>query len=127
MKRLLLALAAVSMSTALSGHVPLLRVSSSHIERVSQYTTYASHSLSACGKTRPVGTQLAQIAVSRDLFRLFGGCGVKVRLTLKDGVSREYQIWDKMAIRWRNSADILVASRRDALNFGITSGWLSRR
>lgn len=123
MKRLILALAALSVSGAETVKLPVPRVSY-HIERVSRYTAYAPHSLSACGRTRPVGTQLA---ASRDLFRLFGGCGARVRLTLKNGVSRTYLIFDVTNRRYSRTVDVLVASRAEALRLGITSGTLSLR
>jgi hypothetical protein len=116
MKRFLLALAALSLSSAecLGASYP--------IQRVSYYTVYTQHSLSACGVTKSPGKQ---VAVSRDLFRKLGGCGAKVNLTLLSGESRNYLVWDVTNQRYRNTVDILIASHQQAVRLGITRGTLT--
>lgn len=109
MKRLLLALIALLPTAA-----------ASPVHRVSFYT--AEHARSACGPTFR-----GQIAVSRDLMRRLG-CGARVRVTLttpKGGVrSFTAVVNDTTARRFRTTVDVLVASRRDALRLGVTSGHL---
>lgn len=112
MKRLILALAALFISGAESLSFPL--------SRVSRYTSYTSPSLSSCGPTQGVG----QIALSKDLFRKVGGCGVRVRVCLKSGACGTYLVFDRTHARYRNTADIYVSSRAQAMRLGLSTGTL---
>ena len=108
MKRLLLTL---SLTTpALAESVP---------GRVSFYVPTGAPS--ACGPTRAPGTQ---IALSRNLLRAWG-CGARVRVIYR-GRSYVGVAWDAMAARYVNAADVLIGSRRVALDLGAGQGRIER-
>lgn len=110
----------VTLMALLSGQVAAL----TPVHRVSFYT--AEHARSACGKTMR-GAGWVQVAVSRDLMRRLG-CHARVRVTLhtpKGGVrSFAATVNDLTARRFRTTVDVLILSRRDALDWGVTSGSL---
>ncbi len=93
-----------------------------YLHRVSAYNavawqTNSNPSMSACGPTRP-----NQIALSQDLFfRRNGGnrCGEKVDILLSSGQVVQGVVWDTMNARYKMSADILMGSVQQAVDFGV--------
>lgn len=124
-RRIVLALFCLGHGTAQSDGIRLARVS--FYQPVHGQTDASPH-LSACGPTKGAWRQ---IAVSRDLFRSLGGCGVRVRVTFDRPVAgRRYVdavIFDKMNARYARSADVLVGQWEPALKYGVRGGTLSRR
>lgn len=101
------------------------------LDRVSVYNavprqTAGDPTVSSCGANLP-----RQIAVSRDLFFDSEGrkhlCGTVVSVITDRGeVFEDYVIWDTMAPRFTNTADILWHNNDEgeAYAFGITTGQL---
>jgi 3D (Asp-Asp-Asp) domain-containing protein len=94
------------------------------LTRVSAYNAHPSQTdstpnIAACGRIRA-----NMIAVSRDIFQRGRRCGQWVTVVLRSGQRIRAVIWDTMNARYRNAADILLYSSRDARRFGVQRGWL---
>jgi 3D (Asp-Asp-Asp) domain-containing protein len=116
--------------TALAGLLLVLvtksLATSSVTVKVTAYTANASETdstpwLAACGVVKA-----NTVALSRDLFYRSGKrrCGEKVVLLLPGGRRETRVVWDTMARRHWRTVDRLVASRREALAFGVRQGVL---
>jgi 3D (Asp-Asp-Asp) domain-containing protein len=75
--------------------------------------------MSACGPTMD-----GQIAVSRDLFKVVLPCGTRVQLIVNDVYEGEFIVWDTMARRWTETADVLMPLGSIPSWGGLASGYL---
>lgn len=99
-----------------------------HLDRITAYNAVAAQTdndplVASCGSISAAPGRV--IAVSRDLFFDRQGrkrCGAEIAVVYADGRVVLGVVWDTMNKRYKNTADILMDTVRNAKNHGVQAG-----